>query len=71
MMWLFTAVVLANGIRMLSAYQTGYLYIGWLPPWQFKFVTRATDPQLWRSNWIAFVGVTAAWVVALGYSISN
>ena len=69
MMWLLTAVVFANVARMLAAYQTGQMYIGWLPPWQFKFITKAGNPQLWRNNWIAAIGVTAAWLALVAYQV--
>jgi hypothetical protein len=71
MMWLVTAMIFANAARMLAAYQTGQMYIGWLPPREFRFITKDEDPQLWRNNWIATVLATAAWFVAIGYWISD
>jgi hypothetical protein len=70
-MWLFTAIVVANAARMLAAYQTGRLYIGWLPPSQFRFTTKADDPQLWRNHWIAAIGLASIWLITIAYRISN
>lgn len=69
MMRLFTMVVVLNAARMLAAHQTGQMYIGWVPPRQFKIITKAGDPQLWRNNWISSAGISAAWFILIAYQI--